>query len=49
MSAAVHTQTADVEVEGKGLMTYDRVVIKMDAAMGHQIHQDYLAPEIISE
>jgi hypothetical protein len=31
LSAAVYTQTTDVEVEVNGLMTYDRAVIKMDA------------------
>jgi beta-galactosidase/beta-glucuronidase len=30
LSAAVYTQTTDVEVEVNGLMTYDRQVIKMD-------------------
>ncbi|HMC27058.1 MAG TPA: glycoside hydrolase family 2 TIM barrel-domain containing protein [Verrucomicrobiae bacterium] len=29
LSAAVYTQTTDVEYEGNGLMTYDREVIKM--------------------
>ena len=29
-SAAVYTQTTDVEIEVNGLMTYDRAVIKMD-------------------
>ena len=29
-SAAVYTQTTDVEIEVNGLMTYDREVIKMD-------------------
>ena len=29
-SAAVYTQTTDVEVEVNGLTTYDRKVIKMD-------------------
>ncbi len=32
LSAAVYTQTTDVETEVNGLMTYDRAVIKMDAA-----------------
>lgn len=32
LSAAVYTQTTDVEVEVNGLLTYDRAVIKMDAA-----------------
>ena len=31
LSAAVYTQTTDVEVEVNGLMTYDRAMIKMDA------------------
>jgi hypothetical protein len=30
LSAAVYTQTTDVETEANGLMTYDRAVIKMD-------------------
>lgn len=30
LSAAVYTQTTDVEVEVNGLLTYDRAVIKMD-------------------
>jgi hypothetical protein len=31
LSAAVYTQTTDVEIEVNGLMTYDRSMIKMDA------------------
>ncbi len=31
LSAAVYTQTTDVEVEVNGLMTYDRAMLKMDA------------------
>ena len=31
-SAAVYTQTTDVETEVNGLMTYDRKVMKMDEA-----------------
>jgi len=30
LSAAVYTQTTDVEIEVNGLMTYDRAMIKMD-------------------
>jgi len=30
LSAAVYTQTTDVEIEVNGLMTYDRAIIKMD-------------------
>jgi hypothetical protein len=29
-SAAVYTQTTDVETEVNGLMTYDRKIIKLD-------------------
>src|SRR6185436_1040068 len=29
LSAAVYTQTTDVEYEGNGLLTYDREVVKM--------------------
>ncbi|MBN1804412.1 MAG: hypothetical protein JW837_04115 [Sedimentisphaerales bacterium] len=32
LCAGVYTQTTDVEVEVNGLMTYDRAMIKMDAA-----------------
>ena len=32
LSAAVYTQTTDVEIEVNGLMTYDREIVKMDAA-----------------
>lgn len=31
VSAAVYTQTTDVEIEVNGLMTYDRAILKMDA------------------
>src|SRR5262249_16723762 len=32
LSAAVYTQTTDVETEANGLLTYDRAVIKVDQA-----------------
>ena len=32
LSAAVYTQTSDVEIEVNGLMTYDRELVKMDEA-----------------
>jgi hypothetical protein len=45
LSAAVYTQTSDVEIEVNGLLTYDRKVVKMDleriAAAAHRL---YLAP-----
>jgi hypothetical protein len=43
LSAAVYTQTTDVEIEVNGLMTYDRAVIKMDektiAEAAKMLHQ----------
>ena len=38
-SAAVYTQTTDVEGEINGLMTYDRKVIKMNEAKDREINQ----------
>lgn len=37
LSAAVYTQTTDVEVETNGLMTYDRKVIKMPEAVMREL------------
>lgn len=39
LSAAVYTQTTDVEVEINGLMTYDRKIIKMPVDKLRQLHQ----------
>ena len=39
-SAAVYTQTTDVEVEINGLMTYDRKVIKLDEARIRKVNQE---------
>ncbi|MCL1822519.1 MAG: beta-galactosidase [Prolixibacteraceae bacterium] len=39
-SAAVYTQTTDVEIEVNGLMTYDRKVIKLDEARIRKINQE---------
>ncbi len=39
-SAAVYTQTTDVEVEINGLMTYDRKVIKMDEGRIAKINKE---------
>lgn len=38
LSAAVYTQTTDVEIETNGLMTYDRKVIKMAEKHLQEIH-----------
>lgn len=43
LSAAVYTQTSDVEIEINGYLTYDRAVVKMDlerlAAAHHRLYQ----------
>jgi beta-galactosidase/beta-glucuronidase len=36
LSAAIYTQTTDVETEANGLYTYDREILKMDAAVIQQ-------------
>lgn len=38
LSAAIYTQTTDVETEVNGIMTYDRKLIKMNAEKLKQIH-----------
>ena len=38
-SAAVYTQTTDVEVEVNGLITYDRRVIKLDEKRVNEINK----------
>lgn len=42
LSAAVYTQTTDVETEANGLMTYDRAIIKADTSRGPLIHSGRL-------
>jgi len=39
LSAAIYTQTTDVEIEVNGLMTYDRKIIKMPADRLKAIHE----------
>ena len=39
LSAAIYTQTTDVEGEVNGLMTYDRKVVKFDAAKLSALHR----------
>lgn len=46
LSAAVYTQTSDVEVEVNGLMTYDRKIIKIDPEYLKKIHQPLYQIEI---
>ena len=40
LSAAIYTQTTDVEGEVNGLMTYDREVVKMPAKLLHMMHSE---------
>ena len=42
LSAAVYTQTTDVETEVNGLMTYDRRVVKMDEAAMRKINREVI-------
>ena len=49
LSAAVYTQTSDVEVEVNGLMTYDRKVIKMDPEKVVKINSGFLPPVIVAD
>jgi len=44
LAAAVYTQTTDVEIEVNGLMTYDREIIKMDAARITAVNQTLYTP-----
>jgi len=47
LSAAVYTQTTDVEIEVNGLMTYDRAMIKMDVEKtGAANRRLYLPPPV---
>jgi len=43
LSAAIYTQTTDVEGEVNGLMTYDRRVLKYDAAKLKALHEHVIA------
>lgn len=52
LSAAVYTQTTDVEVEVNGLMTYDRKVMKMPAERLKALHEKLYsvpAPDLASK
>ena len=41
-SAAVYTQTTDVEIEVNGLITYDRKVIKLDENRIRKVNQEVI-------
>jgi len=44
LSAAVYTQTTDVEGEVNGLLTYDRAVVKLDPAVIAAAHAQLMIP-----
>ena len=44
LTAAVYTQTTDVEIEVNGFMTYDREVIKLDPARTAKLHAKLFGP-----
>lgn len=44
LSAAIYTQTTDVEVEVNGFMTYDRSVIKLDPSKTAALHAKLFQP-----
>lgn len=48
LSAAVYTQTTDVEVECNGLMTYDRKEIKMPVQKLKEIHSKLYNPSLVA-
>lgn len=50
LSAAIYTQTTDVEIEVNGLMTYDRKVLKFDPAKLKKLHQKlYRSPVMMGQ
>ena len=49
LSAAVYTQTTDVEGEVNGMMTYDRRICKIAPETLARINAGYLAPKILAE
>jgi beta-galactosidase/beta-glucuronidase len=48
LSAAVYTQTTDVEVETNGLMTYDRKVIKIPESKLKEMHSKLYNPTLVT-
>jgi hypothetical protein len=48
LSAAVYTQTTDVEVETNGIMTYDRREIKMPPEKLKELHSKLNDPAVIT-
>ncbi len=46
LSAAVYTQTTDIETENNGLVTYDREIMKIDPEIVALANQGYLPPRL---
>jgi len=49
LSAAVYTQTSDVEIEVNGLMTYDRAIVKMDEKQAAEAARKLFLPPPVVE
>jgi hypothetical protein len=47
LSAAVYTQTTDIETENNGLMTYDREITKIEAEAVSLANSGYLPPRVV--
>ena len=47
LSAAVYTQTTDVEIETNGLMTYDRKMIKFPVETLKEMHRKLYNPSLV--
>ncbi|UCG88923.1 MAG: chitobiase/beta-hexosaminidase C-terminal domain-containing protein [Gemmatimonadota bacterium] len=48
LSAAVYTQTTDIETENNGLLTYDRAVAKIDTEAVALANRGYLPPRAVN-
>ena len=48
LSAAVYTQTTDVEIETNGLLTYDRKQFKIPAAQLKAVHQPLYQSKLVN-
>jgi len=46
LAAAVYTQTTDCEIEVNGLMTYDRVISKLDPKVFSTLNRGFLPPAL---
>ena len=49
LSAAIYTQTTDVEIETNGLMSYDREIIKFTPADLKRMHEKFYTLELVPD